>query len=78
MRTDCLTCPVRDQLCDDCMVPVLLAMDPPVFVDEDHGSDQLDRRESSALEMLVVLGLVDPRDAQDAQLDVGAALPSAM
>ena len=51
MILDCMTCPVRGQRCDDCVVTVLLA----------PGSAELllDAAEKTAVSILVGAGLVD-------------------
>lgn len=51
MIVDCISCPVRGQRCDDCVVTVLLATGSAEL--------KLDAAERRAVSMLVGAGLVD-------------------
>ena len=55
MIVDCMTCPVRGERCDDCVVPMLLAPGPAELT--------LDAAESRAVSMLVGAGLVSAETA---------------
>ena len=57
MIVDCMTCPVRGQRCDDCVVTVLLA--PGSF------ELPLDAAESRAVLVFVGAGLVCPDTSAD-------------
>lgn len=59
MIVDCMTCPVRERLCDDCTVTALLAprsADPGL-----PASARLDAAEARAVSLFVDAGLVNPR-----------------
>ena len=57
MIVDCMTCPVRDQRCDDCAVAVLL--EPGRAENLVSGELQLDAAESRVVSILVGAGLVN-------------------
>jgi hypothetical protein len=59
MIVDCMTCPVRGQRCDDCVVTVLLA---PWSAEL-----PLDAAETSAVSMFVGAGLVSAETAAGLQ-----------
>lgn len=55
MIVDCMTCPVRGERCDDCVVTMLLAPGPAEL--------PLDAAESRAVSMFVGAGLVSAESA---------------
>ena len=56
MIVDCMTCPVRGQRCDDCVVTMLVAAPGPAQL-------PLDPAESRAVSMFVGAGLVSVHSA---------------
>jgi hypothetical protein len=65
MIIDCLTCPVRGQRCDECVVTVLAGAGPATHHRVSPGPElpaglQLDAAENKVVSMLVGAGLVSP------------------
>lgn len=67
MIVDCMTCPVRDQNCDDCAVTVLLAPGSaerlPLWDLRSSEGLELDTAERRVVSIFVGAGLVDPSAA---------------